>query len=205
MYEDKKLKESNKVKVVGLVGSLRQGGNTEILVREALKAAEGKGAGTKLIVLYDKKIKPCINCDKCFSEECPIEDDVKEIHEDLISADGIIIGSAVHFGDVTGELKCYLDRCIELKRKGRLLKNKVGGSIAVGQAWGHARVLETLQHFMCGQGMIPASIDSLPGMGAMVIAAKKGEVLSNKEGLKKAHEVGERVVKLINGMDFSNL
>jgi multimeric flavodoxin WrbA len=194
------------MKVVGLVGSLRKGGNTEILVKEALKAAEEKGAETKLIVLYDKKIEPCTNCDKCYSEECPMEDDAEEIHEELIGADGIIIGSAVHFGDVTGELKCYLDRCVELRRRrGRLLKNKVGGSIAVGQAWGHARVLETLQHFMCAQSMIPVSINSSPGMGAMVIAAKKGEVSANKEGLKKAHEVGERVVEVINAMDFSSL
>jgi multimeric flavodoxin WrbA len=193
------------MKIVGLVGSLRKGGNTEILVKEALKAAKRKGAETKLIVLYGKKIEPCMNCDKCVSEECPIEDDVKEIHEELLGADGIIFGSAVHFGDVSGELKCYLDRCIELKRKGRLLKNKVGGSIAVGQAWGHARALETLQHFMCGQGMIPAPIDSLPGMGAIIFAAKRGEVFGNKEGLEKAHEVGDQVVRLISAIDFSSL
>ncbi len=190
------------MKIVGLVGSLRKGGNTEILVKESLDAAKEKGAETELIVLHDKKIEPCRNCDLCFSEECPIKDSVKEIHKKLINADGIIIGSAVHFGDVTGSLKCFMDRCITLKRSGMLLKNKVGGGIAVGQAWGHTRTLETIQHFICGNAMVPASVDIPPGMGVEVIAGKKGEVSNNSAGLKKARKVGERVVELIDALDF---
>ena len=50
------------VKVIGLVGSPRRGGNTELLVTEALKAAVEEGVETKLITLAGRDIKPCDGC-----------------------------------------------------------------------------------------------------------------------------------------------
>lgn len=65
------------MKVVGIVGSPRRGGNTELLVNEALKAAGEEGIETELITLVDKIIKPCDGCRVCRrTGECHIEDDL---------------------------------------------------------------------------------------------------------------------------------
>ncbi len=47
------------MKVLGIVCSPRKGGNTEILVKEALQAAEEKGAETELILVSEMDINPC--------------------------------------------------------------------------------------------------------------------------------------------------
>lgn len=53
------------MKVLGLVCSPRKGGNTEILVQEALAAAREAGADTEIILIADKEILPCDSCRAC--------------------------------------------------------------------------------------------------------------------------------------------
>ena len=50
------------VKVLGIVGSPRKNGNTEILVKAALEAAAGLGAETDIVLLAEKKVAPCDGC-----------------------------------------------------------------------------------------------------------------------------------------------
>ncbi len=139
------------MKIVGISGSPRAKGNTEILVQEALRAASELGAKTELIALSGKKIKPCNGCGTCRTDKskgiCAIkDDDVPRIYEALKEADGIIVASPVYFLSVTAQLKALFDRSVILRyaegtpqdRPGVpggpefLLKNKVGGAIAVG-------------------------------------------------------------------------
>ncbi len=93
------------VRIIGLSASPRKDGNTEILVKEALKAAKRKGAETEFISLAGKEIQPCQACYNCRLEEskgkCAIEDDLPEIFEKFKKADGIIIGSPVYFLSIT--------------------------------------------------------------------------------------------------------
>ena len=45
------------IKVIGISGSPRKGGNTEILVKNALEAAKTEGADTEIILLSELIIK----------------------------------------------------------------------------------------------------------------------------------------------------
>lgn len=149
------------IKVLGISGSPRIKSNTSILVKEALKGAESLGAKTEFISLAGKRIEPCDSCKFCFQNEiqglCKIKDDAKEIIERMLATDGIIIGSPVYFGGITGLLKCLMERSLivnilkdqityqERIKLGKYtpenvkdleldmrLRNKVGGAIAVG-------------------------------------------------------------------------
>ena len=53
--------------IIGIVCSPRKGGNTEILMEEALSGAKEEGAETELLTVYDKLIKPCDACRSCSS------------------------------------------------------------------------------------------------------------------------------------------
>ncbi len=53
------------VKVLGIVGSPRRGGNTEILVKTALESASKAGAETEMIRLCEKVVGPCDGCASC--------------------------------------------------------------------------------------------------------------------------------------------
>ena len=59
-----------RMKIVGISGSPRKGGNTEILIKEALKGAEEEGCDTEFISLAGKDIKHCLGCpiDECKEE-----------------------------------------------------------------------------------------------------------------------------------------
>ena len=54
------------MKIIGIIGSPRKGGNTEIMIKEALKAVEKEGVEIDVIRLYDLDLKPCDGCRICF-------------------------------------------------------------------------------------------------------------------------------------------
>ncbi|HBG82004.1 TPA: flavodoxin family protein [candidate division CPR2 bacterium] len=189
------------MKVLGIVGSFRSGGNTEITVREALERAKEKGAETDIILLKDYQINPCRGCGACKDGECIQKDNMKKLIPKITSADAIIIGSPVYYGGITGGLKCLLDRFRPLKLNGDQLKNKIGGIIVVGNRWGHTNVMETINHFFCAQGMLSVPIFTHPGMGAQIIASQIGDAAKNEDNLVVSRMVGERVVEIFEAMN----
>ena len=85
------------MKIIGIVCSPRVGGNTEILMQEAMSGAEEVGAETELIFIRDKNIRPCDGCCSCeVSGKCHIDDDMQEIYEKLLDSDGIIISAPTY-------------------------------------------------------------------------------------------------------------
>ncbi|MBQ9610586.1 MAG: flavodoxin family protein [Lachnospiraceae bacterium] len=183
------------MKVLGIVGSLRKGGNTEFAVQSALKSAQDLGADVEEICLTDYKIYPCDGCGKCKTAVCHLDDGMKKLLPKIAEADALIIGSPVYYGGISGGLKCLLDRCRPLKLQGNQLSGKIGGAIAVGKVWGHANVIDTILHFFGSQGMIAVPIKSNPGIGAQIIATKYGDAEKDINGIKAVQELGKQIVE----------
>ncbi len=100
------------MKVLGIAGSPRRGGNTDLLLAELIKGAASKGAETKIIVLNDLNITPCQHCDACLKEgKCRIQDDMQMIYDELEQADRIVLASPIQFMGVTAQMKAMIDRC----------------------------------------------------------------------------------------------
>jgi multimeric flavodoxin WrbA len=69
------------MKVIGIVGSPRKIGNTELLTRHALRAISEEGLHTAIIRLAGLEIKPCTACMACKKQEiCTIEDDLFPVY-----------------------------------------------------------------------------------------------------------------------------
>lgn len=183
------------MKILGIVGSQRKGGNTEFSVRTSLKAAEKMGAETEIIFLADYNIHPCDGCGVCKKETCHINDGMNELLLKVSAADAIIIASPVYYGGISGGLKCFLDRCRPLKQQGNQLKGKIGGAIAVGKVWGHVNVIDTILHFFGAQGMISIPISSNPGVGVQVFATAYGDAEKDTSAQKALQELGEQVTR----------
>jgi multimeric flavodoxin WrbA len=183
------------IKIVGIVGSPRIGGNTEYLVAETLKAMEKDDVQTELVRLSDKEIKPCDACLSCRKTGyCWIEDDLKSIFDKMTNADGIILSSPVYFGSATPQIKALIDRAGYLSiAKGRVFENKVGGAIVVARRAGHNFTLAQLLFFFLHQGMI------VPGSTYWNIAfgREKNEVINDDEGLQTAQNFAEKMIWLI--------
>ncbi len=100
------------MRVIGILGSPRRGGNTEVLLDRALDGAAEAGADIEKIVLCDYNISGCLECNDCFvTGECSIADDMDDIYRALERADRIIFASPMFFMGVTAQAKAAIDRC----------------------------------------------------------------------------------------------
>jgi multimeric flavodoxin WrbA len=178
--------------VLGISGSPREGGNTEIMVKEALEGARLVGAEIEFISLAGKRICGCEACAECGSTgKCVIDDDMQPIYPRMVAADAIIIGSPIYFGMISAQTKAVLDRTYYLAKTGRKLENKVGGAITVGGRAGHEFSAAYLMDFMTLQGMI------LPGKAfAQSYSRELGAVAKEEKALRDARSLGERVAKM---------
>lgn len=184
------------VKVLGVSGSPRKNGNTEIIVNNALEAARSEGAETEIILLSEKKIEPCIACGACSSGKCVIDDDFMEVFNKMSEADGLIMASPSYFESMTPQMKALIDRCGSFNGSahGRTkFDDTVAGAISVARRTGLANVWTQQLLFILSQKMIVPGIKSY----ANAIGQEKGDVLNDKEGMESSWELGVAVTKLV--------
>ncbi len=108
--------------MLGIAGSPRRGGNTDLLLSEVMRGAASRGAEVKTIILNDLTIVPCQHCDACLEiGRCQVEDDMQMVYRELEQADRLVLASPIHFMGLTAQAKAMIDRCQALwARKYRL-------------------------------------------------------------------------------------
>ena len=100
------------IRVLGIAGSPRRGGNTDLLLAEFLKGAASRGAEVTTIVLNNLNISPCQHCDACLEAGiCRIEDDMQTVYDELERADRVVIAAPIHFMGLSAQTKLMVDRC----------------------------------------------------------------------------------------------
>jgi multimeric flavodoxin WrbA len=163
------------INLLFITGSHRQNGHTQFLGREAMDAAQSiPKVQTKFFDLSELNINPCQSCEDknggrlCFQlvngapdySACPAtrdNDDMAEIWKAMLWCDGMIIGSPVYAGSVSGVLKNMIDRAIVgLKTRKYWLTDKVGGafSVAAHIYGGQEFTIVTIENFFRFTGMI---------------------------------------------------
>lgn len=100
------------MKITILNGSPRVNGNTEIMVDEFIRGAKDSGHEVDKINLAGKKIAGCLGCQYCFAHggKCVQNDDMAVVLESLDQADLVVFASPIYWFDITGQLKCAIDR-----------------------------------------------------------------------------------------------
>lgn len=188
------------MKAIGIVGSPRKGGNSEILTAHCLKAIAEEGLKTELIRLAGRDIKGCNVCKYCFEHqgECPIEDDFQPVYKKMLAADIIVVSSPVYFGSATALVRAFLERAGYTSFKKRLFAGKVGGPITVARRAG--------QNFTFAELLLWFHINGMVNPGStywnIAFGREKGEVAKDEEGLKTVWEFGKNcaeVAKKIRG------
>jgi multimeric flavodoxin WrbA len=189
------------VRVLGISGSPRKGGNSDLLLEEALKGAEQEGAQIERLRLADFTLTPCRECHGCDqSGQCVIQDDMQEIYPRLLEADIIILASPIFFYGITGWAKALVDRSQALWVRKYLLKDqgflkgakkRKGFFISLGATKGR-RLFEgailTVKYFFDAIHAEYAGELLFRGMDA------KGDVLKHPEALEQAFEAGRKLV-----------
>ena len=185
------------MKVLGILGSPRRGGNSEILLKAFLEGAAGAGAEVEEINLRDFKISPCLEIYHCFKDgTCPIKDDMREIYDKLLEADVVALASPVFFYGVTAQAKAMIDRTQALwARRYAVKKDFPGGSrqgvlLAVGATKGKllfVGVRLTAKYFFDALNVSYAGEILVRGADA------KGAILEQPQRLEEARDLGRRL------------
>jgi len=98
--------------ILGISGSPRKGGNTDILLKEILRGVRNAGIETTALFLRDYAITPCIGCEKCrnYLTCTQFNDGMSLIYPLIEDAEIIIVGSPVYNYNVTSQMKAFIDR-----------------------------------------------------------------------------------------------
>jgi multimeric flavodoxin WrbA len=186
------------LKAIGIVGSPRKGGNTEILTAHCLKAIAEEEIKTELIRLAGRDIRGCNACGYCFEHpgSCSIEDDLQPIHKKMLAADIIIVGSPVYYSAATSLVRALLERAGFMSR-GKYA-GKVGGPLVVARRAG--------QNFAFAELIFWFHINQIVNPGStywnMAFGWEKGAVAKDEEGMKTAWNFGKNcasVAKKLRG------
>ena len=177
------------MKILGLVGSYRKLGNTEVLVKEALMETQRLGAEVDILRLTDLKIEPCKGCMACAfkKEECYIPDGWSTFRDKLVESDAVILGAPTYLLGPAGIIKMITDRNIAFQTGALQHSGKLGAIIGVSgvREW-ETFALPMLNVFMftCGLRVIDQ---------VMFYSQGPGEILLDDSAMKRARKVGSNV------------
>ncbi|MEW6675910.1 MAG: flavodoxin family protein [Nitrospirota bacterium] len=100
------------MKVVAFLGSPRKNGNTELLIKEAIRGIEESGFEVRTFNLNLMNISPCQNCGGCDDTGiCIIEDEMVQVYDAIQAANRIILASPIFFYGLSAQAKIMIDRC----------------------------------------------------------------------------------------------
>jgi multimeric flavodoxin WrbA len=183
------------MKFLGILGSARKGGNTEILLDVALEEARKNGILVDKILLRDKIIKGCDGCMGCIKTgKCVIEDDAQEIYKKMIVSDGIIWATPVYFWSMTGQTKILMDRTYALLFPKLQLAGKIGGLITVAGSRGCMNTANIFNMYFSYNHMFFAEFTS-------GYARERGEIKNCALTLATVREMVHQMIALANA-DF---
>src|SRR3974390_1984834 len=119
------------MKALAINGSPRKGGNTEILLKQALTPLAEAGWDTEFIQLGGTPIRGCQACYVCFDKKnsrgSQKDYSFNQCMEKMVAADAILLGSPTYFTDVSAEMKALLDRSgLVSLANGGLFPGKIG-------------------------------------------------------------------------------
>jgi len=190
------------MKVVGIYGSPRKDGNTDLLLDKALEGA--KSAGAEVTPIYARKLKMvgCLECGGCDKTgKCVVKDDMQDVYPLLESADIIFLASPIFFYGVSAQVKAIIDRTQAAWSKRMLEKTPAerkhydsgkGYFIATGATKG--------KNLFDGAEMVAKYFfDALDmsyegGLFFRKIDAK-GDIMEHQEALKEAFDLGDSTVR----------
>ena len=104
-------------KIIIVDGGPRRNFNTAAMLQKFADGALSVGSQVevKMVRLYEMAYRGCMSCIACkikdkASNVCKFRDALTPMLEDIAEADGLVLGSPIYFGDVTGQMRTFLER-----------------------------------------------------------------------------------------------
>ena len=192
------------MKVIAFNGSPNKEGNTYHALNIVAGELEKEGIETEIVQVGHKVIRGCIGCGKCAKnrdEKCVLPDDgVNGWIQKMKTADGILLGSPVHYAAMGGTMKSFLDRAFYVTgMNGSMLRHKVGASVVAVRRSGGLPAFEQLNTYLLySEMLIPAS-----NYWNVIHGAAPGEALKDEEGVQIMRILGKNMAWLMKLVENS--
>jgi multimeric flavodoxin WrbA len=184
--------------VVAFNGSPNREGNTWHALKMVTAELESEGIGTEIVHVGDKAIRGCVACYRCAknrNEQCVLPgDEVNEWVQKMKAADGIILGSPVHYSAIGGTMKSFLDRAFFVAGSNNgMLRHKVGASVVAVRRSGGIPTFEQLNNYLnYSEMLMPTS-----NYWNVIHGRTPGEVEQDSEGVQIMRVLGKNMAWLM--------
>jgi len=181
-------------KILGVVGSPRKNGNTDILVSRILDGARDAGAAVKKVFLGDLSIRECDGCHACWkTERCAKDDDMQALYAKIIGSDLIIFGTPVYWYGPTALMTGFIDRFVYFNCPATRAKIRGKGAFLAipfeEDDPATAAPLESVfRKSLAYLEMVLLGTILAPGVGG------KGDILKKPDLLEEAYRLGRSLV-----------
>jgi multimeric flavodoxin WrbA len=180
-------------------GSPNKNGSTITILKLLRKEFNQVGFNTEIEILEQCNIGFCKGCNKCKTNlYCIQRDDMDRIIENIKNTDLLVLASPSYWGDVTAQMKTFIDRCrplCEHTNDKSLLNGKIGLSISIraGSCESeNTHLLECFEHYFGHLKIKPISRFSLTQI------KNKNDLENKKKELLKLKEIAAIVENEIN-------
>jgi multimeric flavodoxin WrbA len=188
------------MKVVAFNGSPHREGNTYHAIKMVADELENKDIETEIIQVGNKEIRGCLGCNQCVKnqdEKCVIDDQVNDWIQKMKEADGIIVGSPVHYAAIAGTMKSFLDRAFYVTSvNGMMLRYKVGAPVVAVRRSGGMPTFNQLSNYInYSEMMMPTS-----NYWSVIHGTTPGEAEKDEEGKQIMRILGKNMAYLLEVM-----
>ena len=186
------------MKVVAFNGSPTKEGNTYHGIKIVAEELEKEGIETEIIQVGNKAVRGCIACNNCVknkNEKCVITTDpVNEWIQKMKEADGIILGSPVHYSAIAGAMKSFLDRAFYVTSVNNgMLRHKVGAAVVAVRRAGGIPTFDQLNNYInYSEMLIPTS-----NYWNVINGTAPGEAMQDEEGIQIMRVLGKNMAWLM--------
>lgn len=184
------------MKAVAFNGSPKAEGNTYQAIGIVADELTNQGIEVEIFHVGNKRISGCTACRSCLkncNERCIIDDDVNEWIQKMKNADGIILGSPVHYSDISATMKAFLDRAFYVGTNQSLFRHKVGTALTAVRRAGAIPAINQLNNYLHYSEMF------VPGSNYwnVIYGLTPGQVLQDEEGVQTMRVLGKNMAYLM--------
>ncbi|MEI7727419.1 MAG: flavodoxin family protein [Bacteroidota bacterium] len=186
------------MKVIAINGSPKKEGNTWHALKMVGDELLAIGIEFEILHIGHKLIHGCTACGKCAEnrdEKCSLgSDGLNQWIQIIKAADGVILGSPVHYSGVGGTMKSFLDRLFYVSgANGNLLRHKVAAAVVAVRRSGGSATLDCLYHFLTYAEMIVATSN----YWNIIHGRTPNEVTQDGEGVQIMRVLGKNMAWLL--------
>ncbi len=183
------------MKVLLINGSPRKSGNTSMALEEVAKQLGQCGIESEMAWIGNKPVRGCIACGRCSMKPgaCVFDDDVcNKLSAKMATADALIIGSPVYYGQPNGALLAIVQRMFY--SAGALFRGKPAAAVAICRRGGATAALQTLN--------MPFEMMNMPVVTSqywnIAYGREAGQVALDTEGMQTMRTLAKNMAALLH-------